>query len=154
MKTCFFIGHHDAPESVQERLDMQVEYLVKMCGVTEFIVGYRGAFDRMATAAVQKVKRSHPEIYAYRLLCYHPYDCQVTVPEYFDNTFYPDVLHDVPRRFAIEKANRYALKESDYLVAYVRWLGGNSGRLLAHARRFERLGPLKVINLAESEPTQ
>lgn len=154
MKTCFFIGHRDAPESIQEQLDMQVEYLVKMCDVSEFIVGCHGAFDRMATAAVQKAKRNYPGIYAYRLLCYHPYDCPVPIPEYFDNTIYPDVLYDVPKRFAIEKANLFALRESDFLVSYVRWYGGNSGKLLEYARGMERRGSLRVINLAEQDSSE
>lgn len=34
MNTCFFIGHRDAPSSIQEQLNEIVLYLAKLCDVT------------------------------------------------------------------------------------------------------------------------
>lgn len=151
MKSCFFIGHHDAPNSVQGRLNQEVERLVTMCDVTQFVVGYHGNFDHMATIAVQKVKARQSELYAYRLIPYHPAEVSVPIPELFDDTYYPFGLETVPRRYAIPRANRLALKKSDYLIAYVNWDGGNSAALLRRARTLEKKGDLKVINLAEKD---
>lgn len=151
MYTCFFIGHRDAPSSVQIRLNAVVEKLVCRFDVSEFIVGYHGEFDRMATTAVQEAKKKHPELYAYRLLPYHPTECQLPIPEFFDDLYYPDGLETVPRRFSIKRANRAVLDESHYLVAYVSRDGGNAAELLRYARRLEKKGFLKIINLADPE---
>lgn len=151
MKTCFFIGHRDAPPILQERLEAAVEYLVRSCGVREFVVGYHGAFDRMATASVQRIKMNCPEICAYRLLPYFPGEHSVMVPEQFDGTYYPEGMEMVPRRFAIEKANQKMLAASDYLLAYVCRDGGNAAKLLRRAKSLEKRGGLRIINLAEKE---
>lgn len=150
MRTCFFIGHRDAPESIQIRLTETVEALVRGHSIAECIVGYHGEFDRMATVAIQEAKKNHPELFAYRLLPYHPTECQLPVPELFDDTYYPMGLETVPRRYAIKRANRAVLEESDYLVCYVCRAGGNAAELLRHAKRMEKKGWIKIINLAEA----
>lgn len=38
--TCFFIGHHNAPQSVSPLLDEAVERHITEYGVTRFIVGH------------------------------------------------------------------------------------------------------------------
>lgn len=149
MKTCFFIGHRNAPSNLQERLNAEVERLVKLCDVTEFIVGYHGDFDQMATAAVQRIKKQFPEIYAYRLLSYFPDEYSPPVPEFFDDIFYPEGMETVPKRFSIERANRKVLMEANYLIAFVCRDWGNSAKLLRNARSLEKKGVLQVINLAE-----
>lgn len=149
MNTCFFIGHHDAPLNLQERLNKTVEELARQYDVREFVVGYRGNFDQMATSAVQTVKRKRPELYAYRLLSYFPDQQMPPVPEFFDDNYYPLELVEVPRRYAIVKANQFMLEQCDYLVAYVNREGGNAGAILRRAKRMEKKGLLKVINLAE-----
>lgn len=55
-KTCFFIGHRDTPESIQPQLDAAVERHIVEYGVTDFVVGHYGAFDRMAARAVRESK--------------------------------------------------------------------------------------------------
>lgn len=44
MRTCFLMGQHDAPDTIQERLSAELEKLVRLNGVTEMIVGHRGEF--------------------------------------------------------------------------------------------------------------
>lgn len=153
MRVCFFIGHRDAPASVQAQLNKTVEQLVRYHDVSQCIVGYHGEFDRMATIAVQTAKQKYPELYAYRLTPYFPEEHTASIPAFFDDLYYPMGLEEVPHRFAIKKANRIALDESDYLVAYVRRSGGNAAELLRHARRMEKKGWLKIINLGEPQPS-
>lgn len=147
MYTCFFIGHRDAPSSVQEALDETVEYLWKQCDVTEFVVGHHGNFDNMAISAVNKAKLRHPDLDAYLLLeTYTPHGT-VYLPEMFDNFYLPEGIETVHPRYAIEKANRMMLKESDFLVAYVNRDGGNAAKILRSAKRQVKEG-LHIINLA------
>ena len=151
MYTCFFIGHRDAPSVLEGQLYETVLHLVMKCHVDRFIVGHYGNFDAMATAAVQRVIREHPEkeILADMLEPYFPGDRDVRAPAFFDAIYYPEGLETVPRRYCIEKANQLALEESHYLVAYVARNGGNARKLLGRARRMAKQGGMKIINLAD-----
>ncbi len=151
MRTCFLMGQHDAPDAIQERLCEELEKLVRLNGVTEMIVGHRGSFDRMATAAIQTVLRKRPELYDRVLVAYHDSSDTVPLPEFFEAHYYPIELYEVPLRYAIVKANQIALEESDFLLTYCNRDGGNAGRLLRRAKRLEKKGYLKVINLALDE---
>ena len=71
MSTCFFIGHRDAPERVMESLTAAVERQIVEYGVTAFVVGQYGAFDRMAARAVREAKQRHPEVSLTLLLPYY-----------------------------------------------------------------------------------
>lgn len=148
MSTCFFIGHRDAPLSLQQKLDDVVLDLTENCGVAEFIVGYHGNFDQMATNAIRKAKRLHPEICALRLIPYHPSERDIPIPASFDGTYYPIELTRTPRRFAIKEANMVVLNHCDYLITYVCRNGGNAACLL---RKAEKKGTLKIINLSERD---
>lgn len=154
MYTCFFIGHRDAPSSIQEKLNETVERLVKECWVTDFVVGRYGNFDRMAVSAVQRVICMYPrkEVTA-ELLDPYIYDTQSRpfLPNHFDSYYYPEGLEAVPKRYCIEKANQLVLDESDYLICYVTRDGGNAAKLFRRAKRLEKKKYIKVLNLADME---
>ena len=147
MYTCFFIGHRDAPSTLQQKLDETVDYLWRWCGVTEFIVGHHGNFDNMAVCAVEKAKACNSELDAYLLLETYTPHRRVYLPGCFDNYYLPDEIELVHPRYAIEKANRMVLRECDYLIAYVSRDGGNAAKILRSAKRREKDG-LRIINLA------
>lgn len=119
-----------------------VERHIVEYGVTEFVVGHYGAFDRMAARAVREAKQRHPEVSLVLLLPYYPTE----KPDgEWDSLFYPPGMETVPKRFAILRAYRYMAANCDYLIAYSRWTG-NSRELVAYA---ERRGK-RVENLAKS----
>lgn len=62
MKSCFFIGHREISEEIFSALTEAVEYHIVHCGVTGFIVGNYGGFDRMAAGAVISAKALYPGI--------------------------------------------------------------------------------------------
>ena len=135
---CFFIGHHDAPEGVFPALLAEVERHIVEYGVTEFVAGRYGAFDRMAAGAVRMVKAKYPGVMLTLLLPYHP---SAYKPEQavdftdFDRVFYPEGLETVPRRYAIARANRTVAEQCDYLIAFLRHSVGNTAAVVDHARR-------------------
>lgn len=149
MRTCFLFGQSDTPDTIREALCAELEKLVQLEGVTEMIVGHRGSFDKLATAAVQAILRRKPELYGRVLIAYNDSAETVPLPEFFEMHYYPIELYDVPRRYAIVKANQIALEQSDFLVTYCDRAGGNAGKLLQRAKRMEQKGYLKVINLAQ-----
>lgn len=152
MITCFLMGQHDAPDAIQERLCAELEKLVQLHGVTEMIVGHRGNFDRMATAAIQSVLRKKPELYGRVLVAYHDSSDTVPLPEFFEAHYYPIELYEVPLRYAIVKANQIALDQCDFFLTFCDREGGNAGKLLRQARRMEKKGYIKVVNLAQNNP--
>ena len=134
-KRCFLIGHHDAPESIYPALQREIERHITELGVTEFIVGHYGNFDRMAARALVAAKQIHPEISLWLLLPYHPAEQKVDVPKVFDGSFYPEGMEKVPRRLAILRANQYVVDHVNFLIAYIRYTGSNSHKLVEAAKR-------------------
>ncbi len=147
MKTCFFIGHRDAPEHIQEQLIQEVERSITEYSITNFVVGGYGSFDAMAAGAVKQARKQHPEITLQLLLPYHPAFRSVSVPEGFDGTLYP-VEKTVPPPFAIVEANRVMVGICDYLIAYaVR--PGNAQNLLEYAQMLSKRYPIQIRNLGD-----
>ena len=147
MKTCFFIGHRDAPEGIRGQLAQAVEEHISVRGVTEFVVGYYGAFDRMAAGEVIKARKQHPEITLAMLIPYHPAERPIELLPGFDNTFYPPGMEKVPRRLAIVRANRYMVDHADYLIAYAWHPASNARDLVEYAKKREWKGLITVTSL-------
>ena len=148
MKSCFFVGHRDAPERIMPLLQEAVERHIAEYGVTEFIVGNYGAFDRMAARAVIRAKERYPGITLLMLLPYHPADHPTEAPPGFDSTYYPQGLERTPRRYAIIRANRYIVDHTDYLIAYAWQAGSNAKKLVEYANGRETKGLIMIENLA------
>ncbi len=123
------------------RLTAAVERHILEYGVTEFVVGQYGAFDRMAARAVREAKQRHSEVSLILLL---PYYRPEKNDGAWDSTFYPPGMEAVPKRLAIIRANRYMTEWCDYLIAYVKG-PGNSRDVMKHAKRRGK----HVENLAE-----
>ena len=117
-KSCFFIGHRDASEEIYPQLLAEVERHIIELGVTEFIVGHYGGFDRLAAKAVITAKQKCPTVTLLLLLPYHPERQHIEIPSGFDGTYYPPGMEQVPHRAAIVRANRYVVDHVDYLIAY------------------------------------
>lgn len=130
MKSCFFIGHREASEEIFSALTEAVDHHIVHYGVTEFIVGNYGGFDRMAARAVISAKALHPEISLLLLLSYHPAERPVETPPDIDGTFYSPDMKSVPHRYAIARANRYmvlckASHNTIYEKQMVMWKSSN-----------------------------
>ena len=150
MKSCFFIGHREASEEIYPTLYAAVEQHIVEYGVTEFIVGHYGGFDRLAALAVKEAKRFYPEVKLTLLLPYHPAERPISTPDGFDSTFYPPGMESVPRKIAIVRANRYVVDHVDYLIAYAWYPASNARELVEYARKREKKGSL-IITLIKSD---
>lgn len=148
-KSCFFIGHREADERILSRLKEIVERLITEQNVRYFYVGSYGGFDCLAAHAVMDAKRQHPDITLMLLLPYHPGFRLVDLPEGFDGSYYPEGMENVPRRYAIVRANKLMVDASDWLICYVWHTASNSRNLLEYARRREKKGWIQIENLAE-----
>ncbi len=145
MKRCFFIGHRQVSETIYERLCQTVEDVIQ-AGVTEFIVGHYGSFDRLAAKAVKQLKAKYP-VRLVMLLPYHPAVRPVELPDGFDGSYYPSGMEKVPMKLAIVQANHRAVDAVDCLIAYVVYSAGNSSKIMEYARRRQK----NIYNLAQKK---
>ena len=148
MDICFFIGHREAPDTLLPFLTDEVERHITEYGVTSFMVGRYGNFDKLAARAVIDAKKRHPEVTLTLLLPYHPFDRPIPTPEGFDGTFYPPGMETVPKRVAIVRANRYMMENSSHLIAYAWHPASNAREILEAALKRQKRGEMRVTNLA------
>ena len=147
MSSCFFIGHRETMGEIYPQLEAAIERHITQLGVREFIVGNYGGFDRIAARALVAAKAQHPEIVLLLLVPYHPAERPIQAPPGFDGTFYPPGMENVPRKFAIVRANRYMVEHVDYMIAYVWHPASNARDLVEYAIR----KGVAVVNLGKSQ---
>lgn len=147
--TCFFIGHRETGDELIPALTAAVERHITEYGVTSFMVGRYGNFDKLAARAVIDAKKRHPEVTLTLLLPYHPFDRPTPTPQGFDGTFYPPGMETVPKRVAIVRANRYMVEHSTHLIAYAWHPASNARALVEHARIWGRKGKIHIENLVK-----
>jgi len=149
-KTCCFIGHSEVTEDIAEKLTAAVERHITEYGVTDFLVGNYGQFDRMAAAAVKRAKAQHPNV---RLCLMLPYLPEMGRPlpdrEGFDDFVYPEGMENVPYRLAIPRLNRIMVQDSSYVIAYVTHSWGGAAATLEQAERLARRGKIVITNIGK-----
>ena len=147
MKSCFMFGHGTAPYSILPKIEQAIEDHYTKYGVTAFYVGSRGQFDSMAATAAKQVKQRHPDIKLFLVLAYHPAERPVDLTYGFDNSFYPP-LENVPRPYAIVRANQYMVDTADTMICYVKH-PGNTRNLIEYAQRRQKKDGVIIENVAE-----
>lgn len=145
-KTCFFIGHRNAPETLRPLLYAAVEWHITEYGVREFVIGHYGNFDAMALGAVRKAKERHPEVTLTLLLPYYPFPGDTSD---YDRTYYPEGMELIPKPYAIVRANEHMIRNSGYLICYDRGEIGKTRDFVAFARKQAEKGLIHIENLAE-----
>ena len=131
-------------------LEKAIERHITEYGVTEFIVGHYGGFDRMATKAVTEAKKRHPQIVLSLLTPYHPAERPIPTPDGFDGTFYPPGMESVPRKIAIVRANRYVVDHVDYLIAYVWHPASNARELVKYSQKRQQKSGIQITLLTHA----
>ena len=130
---------------------MVVDRLIQEDGVRYFYAGGYGGFDRVAAAAVKRLKQKYPDITLMLVLPYHPAERPTEAPDGFDGTYHLDGLESTPKRYAIVRANRIMVDACDWLICYVRHGAGNSRKLLEYAQRRSAKGLIQIENIGENE---
>lgn len=146
-RVCFMFGHATTPYDVLPLIEAAAERQYQENGIRTFIVGSRGTFDGCAASAIKALKKRHNDICLLLLLAYHPGEGKVELTEGFDGTYYPP-LENVPRRYAIVRANRYMVDTADSIICYVNCVG-NSRNLLEYALKRQEKERIIIENVAE-----
>lgn len=145
---CFMFGHANCPDSILPKLEQSIEACYAKYNIRCFYVGNRGHFDSLATTAVKRAKLRHNDIRLYLLLAYHPAERAVNLSPGFDGSYYPS-LENVPRQFAIVRANQHMADIADCIICYVRHMG-NARNLLEHAQQRQKKRGVPIENVAET----
>ena len=140
--TCTFFGHRDCDEKIYENLRNTIIELIQNEGVTKFLVGNNGAFDRLVLKVLKGLENYLYDIDICVMLAYFPTEQSVIEDNY---TLLPEGIEEVPKRFAIDYRNKYMLDRSEYVITYVVADFGGAAKYAKRAKRQKKT----VINIAE-----
>lgn len=130
---CTFFGHRDAENSIAPVLEEAIEDLIINKNTDVFYVGNQGGFDSMVKRILIRMKNKYPHIRFYVVYAYYP--TEKTKEDDSVETFFPEGLEKVPPRFAIDKRNRWMIKNADFVITYVQYTVGGAAKYKAVAEK-------------------
>ena len=143
MAICTFFGHRRIVEKIEPLLYETLVHLINDNGVNRFLVGNEGNFDNTVKRVLTRLKSECPHINYCVVLAYLSSKLQPGT-----ESVYPEGLEEIPLRFAIVKRNQWMIDHAEYVVAYVSYTHGGSGKALEFAQRKNKT----IINLANKKP--
>ena len=147
-RKCCFAGHRKIYDEFEDKLKDEIEKLIVNEGVDEFWVGNYGVFD----ITVAKVVRELKDIYNIKLVLVLPYITDYInshskkLHKEFDELIIADMPERTPLKYRIIKCNEYMVKNSDYLICYVRYSWGGASKTMEYAQKKKSV---KIINLGK-----
>lgn len=141
---CSFFGHKDAPQSLYPEIKANIELLITQRNVDSFMVGNQGGFDSMVLKAFRELRQVYPHICYNVVLAYMP--TQKQEYELYDpsETFLPEGIETVPKRFAISWRNKWMVREADIILCYITHSWGGAAQFVEYAKRQGK----EIINLS------
>ena len=102
--TAVFIGHNECYGVTSEQIKKAIVSLIDK-GVTEFLSGGQGGFDRLCGRCVYELKKEYPHISNYLVIPYLSF--KVYNSELFDSIIYPDDFEKYHFKAAIPARNKF-----------------------------------------------
>ena len=140
--TATFIGHNECFGLSAEKLKNTIRELIKK-GVTDFLSGGQGGFDRLCGRCVYELKKEYPHINNYLVIPYLSFN--VYDKELFDSIIYPDGFEKYNFKSAIPARNRYMVDNSSVCIAYKTSEKGGT----AYTCKYAEKSGLEVVNLGK-----
>lgn len=109
--TATFIGHNECYGLSEDKLKEAIRGLIEN-GVTDFLSGGQGGFDRLCGHCVYELKKEFPHINNYLVIPYLSFN--VYNKELFDSIIYPNGFEKYHFKSAIPARNRYMVDNSGY----------------------------------------
>lgn len=139
--TATFIGHNECFGLSSEKLKNAIRELIEK-GVTDFLSGGQGGFDRLCGRCVYELKKEYPHINNYLVIPYLSFN--VYDKELFDSIIYPDGFEKYNFKSAIPARNRYMVDNSGYAICFVTHSWGGAAKTYERAKKKK----LRIINLS------
>ena len=130
MLACTFFGHKDCPETKYSNILQAIQNLITKKNITTFYVGTQGNFDSLVYRALCCLRADYPQIRIYRVLAYLPKDDSL-----ISDSILPEGIELIHPRYAISWRNRWMIKRSDYVIAYIPYNYGGAARFVNEAER-------------------
>ena len=144
---CCFIGHgSNIKDGVYEKILSEVSALVEL-GVTNFLCGGYGDFDKLCIRAVGEVKLTHSQIHNYIILAYNTQSqinrYKYEIANYGAEPIFP-FKDELNSRSAISIRNQFMIDKSNFCIAYVYNNFGGAFKSFDYAMSKNK----EIINLA------
>lgn len=114
--TAVFIGHNECYGVTSEQIKEAIVSLIDK-GVTEFLSGGQGGFDRLCGRCVYELKKEYPHISNYLVIPYLSFN--VYNSELFDSIIYPDDFEKYHFKAAIPARNKFMVDNASYAICFV-----------------------------------
>ncbi|MBE6901449.1 MAG: DUF1273 domain-containing protein [Ruminococcaceae bacterium] len=147
--TAVFIGSNNCTGIDTEHLKaVIIQYISK--GVTLFLSGGMGGFDRLCAGMVHRLKDTYPHIKSCLVLPY--LDFKIFDNTLFDCTDFPECLESVPYHARIIRRNRYMADCSAYAICYLHSSFGGAAKTRCYAEK-KQLIITDVKKLSKDRPS-
>lgn len=133
MAVCTFFGHRECPDTIKPVLKAIVNDFICRNGVETFLVGNQGQFDSHVYCVLRDLKKEYPHIRFAVVLAYLP-NKEMAFYDYTD-TMLPEGIEFVHPRYAISWRNRWLLRQSDFVIAYITHNWGGAAQFVKAAER-------------------
>lgn len=127
MPVCTFFGHRDCPDTIKPQLREVLMDLIANHGVTMFYVGHQGRFDAIVRGVLGQLQKDDPRISYAVVLSRLPRIADG------DNTMVPEGIESVHPRYRISWRNKWMIRQSDFVVAYVTHGWGGAAQFVKSA---------------------
>ena len=139
--TAVFIGHNECYGVSAQQVEQAIIDLINQ-GVTVFMSGGQGGFDRLCAGCVHRLKKQYPHIVNCLVIPYLTFT--VFDKDIFDDVIYPEGFEKYHFKAAIPARNKYMVDNSELCVAYFENKGGGTEYTVKYACEKGR----RVVNLA------
>lgn len=143
---CTFCGHRDISSLSVNQLTDTIEWVINQYNITHFYCGCNGGFDLVCINAVNNLARTYRDLTNYIITPYHNNKIAEHSQPDFENCFtiYPFDNSTLPK-YAIVKANRYMVDNSDIAICYINHNFGGAYATYKYAQSKNKI----LINLGE-----
>lgn len=139
-KTAVFIGHSECYGARAENVNAAIVELINK-GVTVFMSGGQGGFDRRCAGCVHKLKKQYPHIVNCLVIPYLTFN--IFDKDIFDEIIYPEGFEKYHFKAAIPARNKFMVDNAAFAICYVNHGWGGAAKTYERAVK-KKLG---IINL-------
>lgn len=132
MRCCTFFGNRDCPDEVRPLLKKCILDLQRKEEISFFYLGSQGNFDRMALGVLKELRNEGVTVEYAVVLPYHPSVCKSCD---MGESMYPEEMEGIHPKYAISRRNEWMLKQSEYVICYVKHTWGGAYTFMKKAVR-------------------
>ncbi len=131
-KTAMFIGHRECYGLPETKLKQTIVECIEK-GITVFLSGGQGGFDRAAAGTIYRLKEQYPYIKNSLVIPYLSF--KIFDEAIFDEIIFPDGFEKYHYKAAIGQRNRYMVDHASVAICYVNQCFGGAAVTYEYAKK-------------------